>query len=62
MEKITKNISYILQFVDSARSLASSLSNLLNNLSEGINKSVKLAELNINTTTVFLNTQILKMI
>ena len=42
MEKITKNISYILQFVDSARSLASSLSNLLNNLS-GINKSVKLA-------------------
>ena len=36
-EKITKNISYILQFLDSARFMASSLSNLVNNLSEGMN-------------------------
>ena len=35
-EEITKNISYILQFIDSARFMASSLSNLENNLSEGI--------------------------
>ena len=35
-EEITKNISYILQFIDSARFMASSLSNLVNNLSERI--------------------------
>ena len=34
-EKIAKNISYILQFTDSARFMASTLSNLVNNLSEG---------------------------
>ena len=33
------NISYILQFIDSARFMASSLSNLVNNLSEGINRT-----------------------
>ena len=33
---ITKSISYTLQFIDSARFMASSLSNLVNNLSEGI--------------------------
>ena len=37
-EEITKNISYILQFIDSARFMASSLSNLVNNLSEGIHR------------------------
>ena len=37
--KITKNISYILQFVDSARFMASSLSNLVNNFSEKIHKT-----------------------
>ena len=52
--------------------MASSLSNYVNNLSEGIHKieskygtmikNVKLAELNISIATVFLNTQILKMI
>ena len=31
-----KNIYYVLQFIDSARFMASSLSNLVNNLSEGI--------------------------
>ena len=35
-EEITKNISYILQFIDIARFMTSSLSNLVNNLSEGI--------------------------
>ena len=35
-KEITKNISYILQFIDSTRFMASSLSNLVNNLSEGI--------------------------
>ena len=37
-EVITKNISYILQFLDSARSMASSLSNLVYNLSEGLHR------------------------
>ena len=37
-EEITKNICYILQFIDSARFMASSLSNLANNLSEGIDR------------------------
>ena len=37
-EEVTKNISYILQFIDSARFMASSLSNLVNNLSEGIHR------------------------
>ena len=37
-EKITKNISYILQFIDSARFIASPLSNLVNNLSEGVHR------------------------
>ena len=51
--------------------MASSLSNLVNNLSEKtikltvkvgtMTKNVKLAELNVNIATVFLNTQILKM-
>ena len=37
-EEITKNISYILQFIDSARFTASSLSNLVNNVSEGFHR------------------------
>ena len=66
-EKITKNITYILQFIDSTRFMASSLSSLVNNLSEEIHKikckygiddeNVKLAELNINIVIVYLNTQ-----
>ena len=52
--------------------MASSLSNLINNLSEEIHKinckyghddkNVKLVELNASVVAVFLNTQILKMI
>ena len=37
-KETTKNISYILQFIDSARFMASSLSNLVNHLSEGIRR------------------------
>ena len=33
-----KNKSYTLQFIDSTRSMASSLSNLVNNFSEGIHR------------------------
>ena len=71
-EEITKNISYILQFIDSGGFMVSSLSNLVNNLSEGIHKikckfwhnykNLKHAELSISIATAFLNTQILKMI
>ena len=31
-----KNMSYLLQFIDKVRFMASSLSNLVNNLSDGI--------------------------
>ena len=37
-KEITTNISYIPQFIDSSRFMASSLSTLANNLSEGIHK------------------------
>ena len=37
-EGITKNRSYILQFIHCARFMASSLSNLVNNLSEGMHR------------------------
>ena len=37
-KEITKNRSYILQFIESARFMASSLSNLVNNLSEGVHR------------------------
>ena len=37
-EQITKNISHILQFIDSERFMARSLLNLVNNLSEGIHR------------------------
>ena len=38
MEKKLQKISYILQFIDSARFMKSSLSNLVNNLPEVIHK------------------------
>ena len=56
---------------DSARFMTISLSNLVNNLSQGIHKikckyrhydrNVKLVELNINIATIFLNTPTLNM-
>ena len=64
-EEITKNIYYILQFIDSARYS-------LSNLSEGIHRIICKYEhddrkcetcgINISIATVFLNTQILKVI
>ena len=58
--------------MDSANLMASSLSSLVNNLSEGIHKikckdehdelDMKLVELNIKIASAFLNTQTLKMI
>ena len=38
-EKITKNISYMLQFIDSARFMANPLSNLVSNPSEGVHRT-----------------------
>ena len=65
-EEIVKDISYILQFIDSARFMTSSWSNLVNNISKGIHrtkckfeyydKKVKHVELNIGIATVFWNT------
>ena len=37
-EEITRKLSYILQFIDRARFMASSLSNLVNNLSKEIHR------------------------
>ena len=37
-EEITKNESYILQFIDSAGFMTTTLSNLVNNLSEGFHR------------------------
>ena len=37
-EEITKNISYILQFIDSPKFMASSFWNLVNNLPEGLHR------------------------
>ena len=68
-KEITKNISYILQFIDSTRFQANSLSNLVNNLSEGIHRikckfghDDKKCEINISIVTIFSNIQALKMI
>ena len=67
-----KTISYRLQFIDSKRLMASSLSRLVNNLAEefiklDVNtdtmiKNVTLAQLNTKIATTFLNTKILKII
>ena len=71
-KEITKTISYRLQFIDSARFMASSLSDLVNDLAKAsckinkntimIKKSGKLAELNKKIVSVFLNTKTLKMV
>ena len=69
-EEITKSKSYMLPFIDSKRSMACLLSAItllkefkeLNENTEIMINNRKLAELNISSATVFLNTQILKMI
>ena len=65
-KKLQKKKCYILQFIDSARFMASSSSILLiiflkefielNGNSDSMIKYVKHMELNISTVTVFLNT------
>ena len=71
-EEVTKNISYILQLIDSARLMAAHNQILsiiflmefieLNVITDTMIKNAKLEELNINTATTLLNTQILMMI
>ena len=69
-KEITKTISYRLQFIVSARFMASSISNLVNNFAKGIHKikcniiikNMKLVELNTKIASAFLNTQTLKII
>ena len=61
-----------LEFIDSARFIASSLSNLVNNLSEGIHKNKgkfgqddkksETCRIKINIAIIFLNTQTPKII
>ena len=70
---MTKNISYILEFIDNVRFMGNSLSILLiiflkefielNVNTEAMTKNVKQVELNISiaTISIFLNTQILKI-
>ena len=71
-KEITKTISYKLKFVDNARFMASSLSNLVNSLTNEfiklnvkvkmIIKFVKRVELKTKILFAFLNAQTLKMI
>ena len=71
-EEVTENVSYMFQFIDIARFMASSFSNLVSNLSKDFIKlnvnmdamlrNMKLAELSIKILSAFLNTQTLKMI
>ena len=53
-EEIATNISYILQFIDSARFMASSLLNLVNNL------LMQFIKLNVNTDTMTKNVKLMK--
>ena len=62
-------MSYILQFIKSARFMTGSSSNLVNNLFEGIHRikckyghDDKLVELYISVANGFLNTQIIRII
>ena len=71
-ERITKNISYILQVIDRIRFLASSLSNLVSNLSKWIHKikckyghdsiNYETCRINISIATIFFSIYLLNMI
>ena len=71
-KEIARKMSYRLQFIDSARFIGSSLSNLVNSLAEGIHKTkckylhddknVKLLEVNTNIVNATLNIQTLAMV
>ena len=62
-KKLQKNISEILQLIDWARLIGSSLSNIVNNFSKGIHRikcefghdDKKFTESNISIATVFSN-------
>ena len=70
--EVTKKMPYILQFIDSVRFLASSLSNLVNNISERIHwikckfgyddKKCETCGFKYKYTTLFWNTQFSKII
>ena len=68
-EENTKNISYMLQFIDCARFMANSLLNLVNNLSDrihrikckyGHNYKDDLLETNVCVATKIINTSLMK--
>ena len=70
-KKITKNISYKSQFIDSAKFMASSLSSLVDNLAVGIHKikckhghnsKANLKYVELNTKIVSVYTKTLKMV
>ena len=54
--KSVANISYKIKFIDSARFMASSLSNLVDNLAEGIHN------INVKIVIVFLNMKVSRTI
>ena len=61
-DEIINKTSYILQFIDSARFLASLLSNILNNISKGIHKiKCKYGYVDKKCKTCRSNTKILKL-
>ena len=62
-EEITKNISFILQFIDSRRLIASSLTNLVNNIFEWIHRIKYICKkiMKENVRIVGLNTSIAKV-
>ena len=68
-KRLQKNLSYILQFIDDAIFMTSSLSNLVNDLSQGFSRikcklghdDKKYQACGISIATLFLNTQILKI-
>ena len=72
MEKKLHKISYILEFIDSTRFIANSLSNLVKNLSEGTHrieckfghddKKCETYRIKYKYCNFFLNKQIFKMI
>ena len=68
-EEITKNISYIFQFIDSVKFMASSISNLEKSEFIELNvnmdmkiQNLRLVELNLSIAVVYLNIQTLKII
>ena len=68
-KKLQKNISYIFQFIDSVKFMASSISNLEKSEFIELNvnmdmkiQNLRLVELNLSIAVVYLNIQTLKII